>query len=322
MPTEKTEKIQEYTEDYQKLISPYWVIFIFILVFWGAACLLSPEVAFFSVQLFHIIFSNWESAGAFMSLVSISIGWALLEMIFRIVLYLRLTNPNLSAYSVRATRFVVIAYFFTLVAFRYITIWDFDEIPLYIFSGALVAFVSILYIKSSRFKKHVLASIELYKKQRTRKDFYEYFYFKVEKIILIALFAGMVFIFLYLNAYYDIAWIKELSATLGEQLLYNPVMLVLFVLVIVMTFFMPLLQLLSDLLPAFALDILSYQTRKRIKKIRFWTLVFLIILVVVRLVPEWDIPGWLKNVLSIAGFVGVFIVSRLISMYGIKNIKG
>jgi hypothetical protein len=322
MPPEKTEKVQEYTEDYQKLISPYWVIFIFIVVFWGIACLLSPQVAYFSARLFELIFSNWESAGAFMSLVFMTVGWAFLELFFRIILYFRLSYPNLSAFSVRATRFVVMVLFAFIVAFRYISIWDYDEIPLYIIAGGLTAFISILYLRSQHFKARVLASIEFYKKQKTRKDFYEYFYLKVEKIILIALFSGMVFIFLWLNAYSDVAWIKEFTTSLGEQLLTNPFMLVLFIFVIMMTFFMPLLKLLSDLLPAFALDILSYQTKKRIKKIRFWTLIFLVILVVMRLIPQWEIPDWIKNVLAVAGSISIYIVSRLISLYGIKNIKG
>jgi len=314
------EKVQEYTDDFERLMSPWWILFIAIFVTWGVASLLIPVVAEVSIWIFSYIFKDWYLLTAFVSLVAISIGWSILEGFFKFSLYLRLAHPNLAAYTIKIIQFIVIVLFITLIFFRYITIFDFDSIYLYIISVTITALISALYFRSKRFENRIKKSISLYYNQRNRDDFYKYFYIKIEYVLLIALFSGIVFIFLWLSAYGDVAWIKQFTSMLSDQLLHNPFIAILFSLIITFTFFAPLMQLISELLPVFALDILSYQQKHTIKRVRKWTLFYFLLAVFWRIIlPLWNIDLWINIVVSSLMWIGFFALTKFISHIGAKS---
>jgi hypothetical protein len=114
------EKPKEYTETYERLVSPYWILFIAILVTWGVFCIIIPDpVAIFSYNLFIYFFQDMYLAAAFISLVSVSIGWAILEGFFKLALYLRLARPDIAAYVIKIIQFIVIVLFFIIILFQF-----------------------------------------------------------------------------------------------------------------------------------------------------------------------------------------------------------
>jgi hypothetical protein len=172
--------------------------------------------------------------------------------------------------------------------------------------------VSALYLNSKYFRSSVKKSIETYTMQRTREDFFENLYIRVQDLIVISFLSGTIFIFLYLAAFGNVSWIRELVISLSVQLLFNPLMSILFFLIIALTFFYPLIRLLSEWLPVFAKDILSPQVKHRIKFIRAWTLLLLIALLIFKLLP---LETWIGNVSALVLWALSLLITSVLTKY-------
>lgn len=298
----------------EKIASGFWILFIFLLVFWFVLYLLSPEIRFWSNFFFSWIFKDWQLTIAFFTLMFITIGWTMIEGLFKLIFYMRVAYNDKFFIVTKAIRFLLITYFIMLIFFRYVTIWDFDNWELYIFSLALLGVSSFIFFKSRFFNQQIIKM----RKSISSKDF-KYIYIPIEKVILSAVLAGAFFIYLFFYFVEKTPWVVEFTDMLLTQLLVNPVIITLAICMVIFIFFTPLLQIVIDLLPSFTIKILSDQMKDRIRSIKIWTLVFMVITLVIKSLPFWNLPDYVEVILSFVLLLVSWLVSRKSNLVMLKG---
>lgn len=308
----KSDIKEQFGDDLSKNSSAYWIIFIFTITIYIAALIVSDFVRQMTLQALGFIFSDWQVFAAFITVFFFYIAWTMIEGIAKFTLFLYLRYPRTYAYLKQATRTGIISYFLTCLLFRYITIWDFEDIWLYVSSAVLSGVFLFMYFRSPRFKKSVMNSLEKKQANLDRADYYQHFYIRFEQVILVAAIVGGSLIFMFYYGTGTVPWITELVDVVIPGFFTNPFILVLFIMLTCVTLFNPLFEFLADLLPPLlGQKALSYQTKLRIKRARIWSLLFLVIVLIIKLIPSWEIDPWAKDLLSI---IALFL-SWAISMY-------
>jgi len=292
------------TEEDQRIISKYWIPFIFILVLWGFTYAIFDVVKVGTHVLFGIIFSDIQIIFIFITLLFVSIGWVFVEIIALITFTLRVHYQEQVHQLVKGIRIASSILLLICIIFNYVTIWHFNDWQLYAFSIGFTALICAIYFKSARFKRPTDPSTVT-----TYSPDFAYMYIPVQKIFLAAIISGLGFIFT-IFYFTGTPWVVSIVDAVVMQIMVNPIIITLIILVLLFTIFFPLLQILTDLLANYCRQVLSTEMKERMKFIRKWTLILIIVVVLMRVVPFLDfIPDFIKPGISLAAMLLFYFIT-------------
>lgn len=301
MPREKRERYR----DGSIVISKWWIPFITLNVIWVCLYFLFEPVRFWTIALFTIVFTNVDLIFIFISLLIITAGWTVIELFAAISWFLFIRYKEKGYLVARAIRFSLITFLLATIFMNFFSIFSFHDFWLYMASLGITALLCYIYFKSDYFKR-----AQSTRHKVTYSHDLKFMYIPIEKILMLSFFLGFaitVTVLYYQGGAFGVTWVKYcIDSIIAGMFVNNYFLLVLVILVASFTVFYPGVQILGNLLPYYSKVALQDKTKERIKELRIWTLLFIIILTAIHCVPMiWNIylisfaPSYIESLISL-----------------------
>lgn len=298
---------------WKKTSSPWWILVTGFLIIWTILAIFFDYFKELSIVFFSYIFSDIQMTMAFCLFIFLTLGWVILEKLAIFFNYIVETAKKEFVHRlVTMIRFFTILLLSLTITFRYITIWDYTDPPMYIVTFLITTLVGIIYFKGGL--EPLILKSRGFKGMRFSSDCKAiYIPYTILVYLFITVGFSIVFVWYYFNGEpAGVFWVKEFVDHSLVQFIINPFMLVLLILFLIFTIFYPLVQLIVMGIRFLSFEMLSDKVKKRIKTTRMWSLVFLIVSIFLKYILSIivDLDDWLEAIISLAatfiyGFLAV-----------------
>lgn len=260
--------------------SAYWIPFIVVVVIWLFAYLLIEPVRTTTNIVFGMMREDPNIIIAFVGLIFMFIGWSFLEFTAIKTVHIARYHDEQMFMVVRAVRIVTVFYPIILVVCRYVTIYSFADWPLYIFALVIFLPMFVLILKTGWFSQPASddARIEI---DLDRKKVY----IPVQLVLVAAFTFGPLFIILV--SYFTQAnpWVVDFVENVLVQLLINPVFLISWIMLVMFTIAYPCTAIIAWKSADIMKLVITNDTKRAIKKVRWYMILFVIVLTLSKLLP-------------------------------------
>jgi len=243
---------------------------------------------------------------AFFLFIGLTVGWMILELLALIFIHYSETTKKESVWRfVTFMRFFSILLIIWVIIFNYISIWQYNEIAMYVIPIVIVLLVGVIYFKGGL--EAAILKMRRFKGIRFSDDC-SMMFIPFSILLYIFTIAGLliVFIWYYFNgASTGVLWVKSFVDTTLLQFLVNPFMCTLLIIFLIFTIFYPFIQLIYILFKYGSYQILSDKVKRGIYITRMWALVFLIVTVFLKYILSlaYILPTWSMWVISLGATI-------------------
>lgn len=271
---------EEISQRKKTAASGYWFAFIIVVVAWLFAYFIIDPVRNVTNLVFNLMLVDPNVLIAFLGMFLVFIGWSFLEFLSEKTVHLSRYHDDQMFMLKRGIRIVVILYPIIVITCRYATIWTFSEWPLYIFGLALFAPFFILILKTKWFVTPASIDSQIEFDLKNKK-----IYIPIQIVLIVAFTIGPLLILIIAAFTEDVPWIKDFVFNVLVQFISNPIFITSGILLILFTVLYPVTEWLAWKFAKLAKLITTHDTKTAMKKVRKYTIVFVIVLTLSKLLP-------------------------------------